>query len=175
VTVQGLTISSGCRGREAEIARVIRAAFENRYGTGESEVVLVEALRRDGDVAAELVALEEGAVVGHAMFSRALAEPALCRIAGLAPVAARIDRQGRGIGGALIRAGLKACADQGCEAVIVLGDVEYYGRFGFSAALASGLASPYAGPHFQALELSPGALDGVRAVRYARAFQSAGS
>lgn len=174
MAAQDLTITDKCEGREDEIASIVRAAFERRYGTGDSEVGIIEALRADGDVAVELLALEGGAVMGHVMFSRAAAEPAPCRIAALAPVAVRLDRQGQGIGEALIRAGLKACAGQGYEAFIVLGG-EYYRRFGFGAALAEGLASPYAGPHFQALELRSGALAGVSAVHYPRAFQSPGS
>lgn len=154
-----------CGAYSAEIADVTRAAFTQRYGSGDGEAALIEALRRDGDVAVELVALEDSVAVGHAMFSRA--EAAGCRIAALAPVAVRIDRQGRGIGAALIRAGLAACAVQGIEAVVVLGDPEYYRRFGFAP---TALDSPYAGPHFQALELKPGALTGVDAVAHARAF-----
>lgn len=161
-----VTIVTDCAGRAAEIAEITRAAFLKRYGSGDGEPALIEALRRDGDVVVELAALEDGAVVGHAMFSRAEATPR-CRIAALAPVCARIDRQGQGIGESLIRAGLEACAANGIEAVVVLGDPEYYARFGF---VPTPLRSPYSGPHFQALELRPGALAGVDAVAHARAF-----
>jgi len=44
----------------------------------------------------------------------------------------------------------------------VLGDPAYYARFGFSQALAAPLASPYAGPHLQALALVPGTLSSAR-------------
>jgi len=162
-----VTIVTDCAGRAAEIAEITRAAFLKRYGSGDGEAALIEVLRRDGDVVAELAALEEGRVVGHAMFSRAEAAPPLCRIAALAPVAVRSDRQGQGMGESLIRAGLEACKAGGIEAVVVLGDPEYYGRFGFAP---TPLRSPYAGPHFQALELRRGALAGVDAVAHARAF-----
>lgn len=164
---QNVTIVMNCGAHAAGIADITRAAFEARYGSGDGEVALIDALRRDSDVAAEFVALEDGGVVGHVMFSRAVAVPPGCRIAALAPVAVRIDRQGQGIGEALIRAGLEACAASGTEAVVVLGDPGYYGRFGFAPTR---LGSPYAGPHFQALELAPGALAGVAAVAHARAF-----
>lgn len=171
---QGFTIVTDCRPYAGQIAQITRAAFARRYGTGDSEAAIVASLRTDGDVAVELAALEGAAAVGHAMFSRASAEPGPCRLVALGPVRARIDRQGQGIGGALIRAGLAACAERGFEAVIVLGDPGYYGRFGFGVALARRLACAFAGPHFQALELRPGALDGVASVAYARAFQSPG-
>ncbi len=162
-----VTTVTDCAAHAAEIAEITQAAFRKRYGSGDGEAALVAALRRDGDVVAELAALEAGHVVGHAMFSAALAVPPLCRIAALAPVAVHIDRQRQGIGESLIRAGLAACAAKGIEAVVVLGDPDYYGRFGFKPTL---LGSPYAGPHFQALELRPGALAGVDAVAHARAF-----
>lgn len=171
---QGLTIRADCAAHAAEIADITRAAFARRFGAGDSEVALIAALRAAGDVVVELAALEDGTVVGHAMFSRAAAQPAVCRVAALGPVAVRVDRQRHGIGDSLIRAGLAACADRGVEAVIVLGDPRYYGRFGFSVGLAAPLASPYAGAHFQALELRAGALHGGAAVAYAPAFQSPG-
>jgi putative acetyltransferase len=72
----------------------------------------------------------------------------------------------------LIRAGLDACHEAGMGAIIVLGDPNYYGRFGFSAAKAAGIACAFAGPHLQAIELIPGALDGVKALAYAPAFSA---
>jgi putative acetyltransferase len=129
-------------------------------------------LRAGSNVIAELVVLEQGAVIGHAMFSRMHAEPARCRVAALAPVCARIDRQNSGIGSALIRAGLEACREQGIDAVVVLGDPNYYGRFGFSEAKAENMACAFAGPHLQAFELVPGALAGVKALSYAPAFSA---
>jgi putative acetyltransferase len=163
-------ITRNCVGREPEIASVVRAAFARRYGAGDGEVGLVSSLRADGDVAVEMVALQGDDIVGHVMFSRLAADPPSCLMAALAPVAVRIDSQNRGIGDALIRAGLAACREDGVEAVIVLGDPAYYARFGFDAALAAGLASPYAGPHLQALEFRTGALRGIRAVAHAPAF-----
>jgi putative acetyltransferase len=58
----------------------------------------------------------------------------------------------------------------------VLGEPEYYGRFGFRAAADFGLSDEYGGgAAFQALKLTPGALP-LRAglVRYAPEFASLG-
>jgi putative acetyltransferase len=165
-----LTILRECTAHAGEIAAITRAAFLERYGAGEGEVALIAGLRADGDVTVEVAGLQDGEIVGHAMFSPMIADPSLCRIAALAPVAVRIDRQRLGIGGALIRAGLLACAEDGVDAVLVLGDPAYYGRFGFNAAKAEGIACAYSGPHLQALELRSGALHGVKSVAYAHAF-----
>ena len=78
--------------------------------------------------------------------------------------------QKQGLGGELIRAGNARCAELGCVAVIVLGHADYYPRFGFSAAAAESLEAPFSGPHFMALELTPGVLKNGGRVRYAKAF-----
>ena len=165
-----LTILRDCGSRAEEIATITRAAFQARYGSGDGEAAIIDGLRADGDVIAELAAIENGEIVGHAMFSGLVVEPRTFSAAALGPVCARIDRQRRGVGAALIRAGLADCAQRGIEAVFVLGDPFYYARFGFSVANAAGVACVYSGPHFQALELRPGALAGVKSVAYAPAF-----
>ena len=167
-----VTISDDCDGYAAEIARIVEAAFRAEYGKGDGEAALIETLRRAGDVIAEFVAVDDGAVVGHAMFSRMGVDPARRRIAALGPVCAHVDRQNAGIGSALIRAGLETCREHGVGAVVVLGDPDYYGRFGFSSAKVKNIACAFAGPHLQAFELVPGALDGVTALAYAPAFSA---
>lgn len=163
-------ITAACARHAAAIAAITRDAFAAAFGSGDGEVALIEALRADGDVVAELAALDGDEVVGHILFSRASCAPPLAAIAGLAPMCAKIGRQKEGIGSALVRAGLEACRIKGIAAVIVLGDNAYYERFGFSAELATTLACSYAGPHFMALELVPGALKGITSVAYAKAF-----
>lgn len=165
-----LTILRDCGSRAEEIATITRGAFQARYGSGEGEAAIIARLRADGDVITELAAIENGEIVGHAMFSRLAAEPRTFRAAALGPVCAQIDRQRRGIGTVLIRAGLADCAQNAVEAVFVLGDPLYYGRVGFSVAKAAGIVCTYSGPHFQVLELRPGALSGVKSVAYAPAF-----
>ena len=59
---------------------------------------------------------------------------------------------------------LQECRQRGIDAVIVLGHRDYYPRFGFRPELARNLESPFEGPEFMALELTPGALAGVHAL-----------
>jgi putative acetyltransferase len=154
------TIVTNCAEHADGIATVTRAAFEKEYGSGDGEVMLIARLRADGDVAVELAALENGVVVGHALFSRLAVEPATIRVAALAPVSARVDWQRSGIGSALIREGLARCKALGFDAVAVLGDPTYYKRFGFTREAARGFECEYSGEHFQVLELKDGALAG---------------
>lgn len=150
----------------AAIAAVVEAAFGRA-----DEARLVEALRANGDVMFELVADEDGAVVGHILFSRLYADRDEL-IAALAPVAVRPDRQASGLGSALVRASLESAREFGAWGVLVLGDPAYYGRFGFTAEAAARVAAPYKGlPAFQALALEDGVFDRPVLVDYPEAFR----
>jgi putative acetyltransferase len=83
----------------------------------------------------------------------------------------RPERQGRGIGSALIRRGLELCRERGRSIVVVVGDPAYYRRFGFSPEAARNLRAPFSGEAFMAMELVPGSLTGVvGTVKYPDAF-----
>ena len=140
---------------------------------GDQEAQLVDRLRNDGAVVVSLVAVEGGNIVGHILFSDLLieTEQAVLHAVSLAPMAVAPRSQRRGIGSALVRRGLELCRERGKSIVVVLGHPAYYPRFGFSAELAKNLRGPYSGDAWMALELVPGALDGVNGtVRYPRAF-----
>jgi putative acetyltransferase len=137
------------------------------------EARLVDALRAEGYVRASLVAEVEGRVIGHILFSDLpiLTPKATIPALSLAPLAVIPAEQRKGVGSALVHAGLQFCRIHGHRIVVVLGHPEFYPRFGFSARLAGRLKSPYSGEAFMALELVPGALDGVEGeVRYPPPF-----
>lgn len=120
------------------------------------EADLVERLIADEDAAISLVACDHEAVVGHILFSwmRVEADGKAVKALALAPVAVLPERQRNGIGSQLIETGLEDAALIGAGLVFVLGEPEYYSRFGFDAAAARPFASPYAGPYLQARILS---------------------
>lgn len=109
---------------------------------GEDEARLVDMPRQDGDLTASLTARAAGVVIGHVALSPVAAGFAALA---LAPLAVHPAVRHRGIGAALVRAALAAA---GTATVIVLGDPDYYARFGFVPV--SGWQSPYAGPHLMA-------------------------
>jgi putative acetyltransferase len=148
----------------------------NRLAFGQdAEARLVDALRQGGHIRVSLVAEQDGQVVGHILFSdlpivtNAGTVPALA----LAPMAVLPECQNRGIGSALVRRGLEVCKEQGHRIVVVVGHPHFYPRFGFSSKLAAHLDSPYSGREsFMAVELVPGALDGVAGrVQYPPPFE----
>ncbi|ODT56590.1 MAG: GNAT family N-acetyltransferase [Methylobacterium sp. SCN 67-24] len=135
------------RDREA-----IRLVEEHAFGQ-QTEAGLVDALIADGDAIVELVAEEDGHVVGHILFSRLYVQdggktfPAVA----LAPLAVEPDFHGTGIGGALIREAHIRLRDAGETLAVVLGDPAYYGRFGYAHDRAAGFESEYQCDALQAL------------------------
>jgi putative acetyltransferase len=142
-----------------EIWRIHQLAFGQP-----DEAKLVDALRDGGYGRVSLVAWLDEIAVGHILFSDLpiITPERVVPALSLAPLAVLPERQRHGIGAQLVRAGLEACRVQGHGVVIVLGNPAYYGRFGFSLAAALPLDCCYAGEYFQAVELFPGALAGVR-------------
>ena len=142
----------------AAVGEVNRLAFGR-----EAEARLVDDLRDGGYARLSLVAEEEGRLVGHIMFSEAVIRTDGGEVGALAlgPVGVIPERQGRGVGSALIREGLDRCVQDGHRIVVLLGHPGYYPGFGFSAERAGNLSSPYSGDAFMALELAPGALSRV--------------
>jgi putative acetyltransferase len=140
------------------------------------EARLVDALRGTVERAVSHVAVRDGRVVGHVLVTPVRIETARGRTpecGGLAPLGVEPALQGRGIGGALVRAALAGARELGWPAVFLLGSPVYYGRFGFELAAPRGLhyESHAFDAGFQVHVLLPGALDGIRGfVRYADAF-----
>lgn len=120
------------------------------------EANLVDALRSQAKPCVSLVAADEGAIVGHIMFSPVtLSGHPTLGIMGLAPMAVSPAHQRNGIGSALVRAGLEQCRQLGVGAVVVLGHPAYYPRFGFLPSTRFGIACEYEVPEdvFMAVEL----------------------
>lgn len=118
-----------------QVAELVEAAF-GRY----DEALLVEALRKDRKIMYEWVATVSEELVGHLVLSR-LRSPRHCLALG--PVSVSPEHQGTGIGSALIHAALEQAEEEEWVAVFVLGDPDYYDRFGFDVARASSFSSPY--------------------------------
>lgn len=120
---------------EAAIRDLTTAAFATAAVASGNEADIVERLRADGDLALSLVAVEEGAVIGHVAFS-----PVSIGDGdgdggwyGLGPVSVRPDRQRQGIGSALIREGIERLRALGARGIVLIGDPAYYSRLGFES------------------------------------------
>ena len=110
-----------------------------------------------------LVAVDHCQLVGTVRLWNVAAGPR-CEALLLGPLAVQLDCRNRGIGTALMRRAIARARLAGHGAILLVGDVAYYGRFGFSAALTHHLWMPgdYERDRLLALELKPGALAGAR-------------
>ena len=139
----------------------------------ETEAKLIGVLRAQASPVVSLVAEDNGTLAGHILFSPVSLPGSEALAMGLAPMAVTPLRQRRGIGSALVRAGLARCQELGAVAVVVVGHPEFYPKFGFSPAERFGLKCEYDVPAgaFMAIELHAGALRGASGtVKYHAAF-----
>lgn len=144
----------------------------NDFAFGQSnEGKLVENLRENPKFIPELsfVAEVDGKIAGHILFFPVvikLEDGKEKETISLAPLAVLPEFQRQGIGGELIREGIKACQRLGYDSIIVLGHPEYYPKFGFRQANSWGITDPFGAPveAFMALELKKGALGGAAGI-----------
>jgi predicted N-acetyltransferase YhbS len=82
----------------------------------------------------------------------------------LGPLAVAEDCRSRGLGGAMVRRAIQAARKLGYGAIVLVGDPEYYNRFGFSGEKTGALwmPGPFERHRLLGRELKAGALDGAR-------------
>lgn len=151
------------RAEKPEDVEAVRQVNIAAFGR-DHEANLVDQLRKEVASTFSFVAVQAGRVIGHILFSPVSVEGCSSNlfILGLAPLAVIPEYQRQGVGSLLIQHGLRKCTQSGCSAVVVLGDSNYYPRFGFVPAKEKGLGCEYGVPDevFMVLELASGALQG---------------
>ena len=137
-----ITIRKEQKGDEEQIRQVNIRAFSQA-----AEADVVDALRIACPEGVSLVAMCEGKVVGHILFTPAVIEAKKKKIwgMGLAPMSVLPDFQRQGIGKKLVQAGLAEIRKTRQPFVIVLGHPDYYPRFGFVRASRYGIISQWEG------------------------------
>lgn len=126
---------------------VVAAVHREAFGDdGEKVAVLVERLRAllGRGAGASLVAEEDGEVVGHVLLTRSVldAPSRQVEVVVLSPLGVRASHQRKGIGGALVTAGLEEVDRHGVPAVFLEGSPSYYPRFGFEPGGSVGFRKP---------------------------------
>jgi len=127
------------------ISDVVIAAFSDVQGQEIADLITELLSDPSAKPLLSLVATINGNVVGHILFtnaqinhSRRMASSAI-----LAPLSVHPEYQSQGIGGRLIKEGIKQLKAGGVELVFVLGHPGYYPKYGFSPAGISGFEAPY--------------------------------
>ena len=113
------------------IKEVTIAAFKNHPISNQTEHFIIKALRASGALMISLVAEMDGQVVGHIAFSPVTVSDGATGWYGLGPVSVLPDYQNQGIGKALINEGLSLLKHIGGQGCALVGDPNYYKRFGF--------------------------------------------
>jgi putative acetyltransferase len=148
-----------------EIYAVEVAAFQQ---TDEAE--LVNKLRGREECLCSVVAESNGRIVGHCLFTKVTVKSPKGNFeaAALGPVAVLPEWQGEKIGTMLIITATNVVIEKGYQILFVLGDPNYYNRFGYSNAHDLGFSLPYEVPQgsFMVAGLSPQVLRGKSGVVY---------
>jgi putative acetyltransferase len=143
-------------------------------GSVPPEVGLFEALWVAGEAIPEFsfTALTDGTVVGHVTASQATV--ANDSVVAVGPIGVLPDRQGTGIGSALMDALLAAADAAYVPLIVLLGAPQYYSRFGFGPATELGVIPPEPewGDAFQARPLTAYTESVAGRFQYASAFSS---
>ncbi|MGF0538158.1 GNAT family N-acetyltransferase [Agrobacterium sp. ES01] len=127
-----MIVRDECTGDEAAIARVTADAFAGKPYSDQSEPQVIERLRAAGALALSLVAVEDGAIIGHVGFSPVTLSGGDGGWFALGPVAVMPERQRAGIGSSLVRAGIERMRLAGACGIVLTGSADYYRRFDFS-------------------------------------------
>jgi predicted N-acetyltransferase YhbS len=127
------------------ISDVVITAFGDVQG--QEIAILITDLLEDPSAQPllSLVVSADDKVVGHILFTSAQIKHSQRMVSSaiLAPLCVHPEYQNQGMGGKLIKEGLKQLKTTGVELVFVLGHPGYYPKYGFSAAGIKGFDAPY--------------------------------
>jgi putative acetyltransferase len=137
----GVTIRPERLGDADAIRALTDAAFRNR----DEESAIIDRLRASDRWRPELslVAVDDdGVILGHCVTSVGDLDGddgGTRPILGLGPISVAPDRQGEGIGAALVQATIATATADGWPVIVLLGHPTYYPRFGFERARPLGI------------------------------------
>lgn len=131
-----MEFSSAYAGREDEIVSLFEATFTASEGAAEGKLI--------GKLSRELLsttpsndlfaysAWEDSAALAAILFSRLIYLEDPRSVFVLAPVAVATSHQGKGVGQALIKYGLRSLRVSGADIALTYGDINFYSKVGFA-------------------------------------------
>ncbi len=144
------------------IYQLVRQAFEkSRISDGqEQDWIIAQRGKQQYIPQLELVAEQDGRLLGHILMTRHEAAEGVPSALYLAPLSVSPAFQRQGVGSALVKAACAHGAAMGYQAAFLVGDPQYYSRLGFRSVAEFGLENCSELPdiYVQAIELQPDAL-----------------
>lgn len=137
----------------ATIETLTEEAFLKAPHTDHTEQYIVNALRKAGALSVSLVAEEAKIIIGHVAVSPVTISDGSVNWYGLGPISVIPDRQNQGVGSQLMKKALESLKSIGAKGCVLLGDPNYYCRFGFkphSQLVLPGVPAEY----FQAISFT---------------------
>lgn len=129
-----MTLGLAIRKVRVEDRAAVSALVASAFGR-EDEAELIDRLWAEHAVKIERLAEIGGVPVGYCAFTPLSCKPELDGLLlGLGPLAVAPDHQGQGVGTALVKECLALCRKNNARLIAVLGDPDYYARFGFEPA-----------------------------------------
>ena len=113
------------------IFEITKRAFENHPHSNHTEQFIINSLRTVSALTVSLVAEVGGKPVGHIAFSPVTISDGSNHWYGLGPISVLPKFQKKGVGKSLIREGLSLLKASGAKGCVLVGDPDYYERFGF--------------------------------------------
>ncbi len=154
-----------------EVENLVRESFWNVYRPGCLEHYVLNQLREDPDFVMELdfVMEENGKLIGQNIFMKTVIKADDGRdipIMTMGPICITPMLKRKGYGKVLLDYSLEKAAEMGCGAVCFEGNIDFYGKSGFTYASEfgiryHGLPEGEDASFFLCKELIPGYLDGV--------------
>lgn len=154
-----------------EVENMVRESFWNVYRPGCLEHYVLNQLRNDPAFVKELdfVMEKDGRLIGQNMFMRANIKADDGRdipIMAMGPICITPELKRKGYGKLLLDYSLEKAKELGCGAVCFEGNIDFYGKSGFTTAdkfgiRYHGLPEGEDAPFFLCKELIPGYLDGI--------------
>jgi predicted N-acetyltransferase YhbS len=157
-----------------ETENLVRESFWNVYRPGCSEHYVIHELREDSAFVKELdfVMEKDGSLIGQNMFMKTIIKAddgGVTDVLTMGPISIMPELKRRGYGKALLDYSLEKAAELGFGAVLLEGDIGFYGKSGFDYAGKFGiryhdLPEDADASFFLCKELIPGYLDGITGV-----------
>lgn len=155
-----------------EVELMLQKAFWNKIRKGCNNHLIVHKLRKSDEYIPELsrIALNNGEIIGAIFYSHAFVQNGNKRhnILTFGPLGVKKQWRGCGIGKMLLQETMKIATEKGFSAIIILGEPEYYQRFGFKTCDHFGITTKY-GKNFDAfmgIELIPNGLKNIHGKFY---------